>query len=414
MKQKTEDSKNNGMLKSMFKGLILFCIIGIKILQAQLNYSTLMWPFLEDINIRVSVDKPVYRVGETIHLSIRLIDSTTAVMVTPILTIEGLSFESTGSNTYTAVIPKTTTPESYRVCIKVLDIHGRRFFYETNCFVNIEEYQGVEQVGKYVRIGPKAGSPNPQTAVTLDRKQIKNLHVTFNRNSIGKNMGPQFITIRTTVQSREQIGAQVFERRVLTFRSSGNSNRDRVMFSQYRTAYGSYAAIRPDELKQVQLQLDSLPNWAVIKVNVQPDYTIKIGAFDRFNSITSYYRVKGPRIEMRLALAIPKVLYDTRAKDTIEYGKTSAMMRFYYVDEITSRRFPVNLGAGTFGVNSPIDVGAGQGGFALSVFLDVIELVRKFGAQFDMKVTAGLEVTPFFPIQRKSRILFNAQVGFYI
>ena len=164
----------------------------------------------------------------------------------------------------------------------------------------------------------------------------------------------------------------------------------------------------------MHLQLDSLPNWAVIKVNIQPDYTIKIGAYDRFNSITNYYRVRGPRIETRFALAIPKVLYDTQAKDTMEYGRTSAMMRFYYVNAISGHRFPVNLGVGTFGVNSPIDVGAGRGGFAASIFLDVVELIRKFGIHFDMKVNAGLDLTPFFPIKRRSRILLNAQVGFSI
>jgi hypothetical protein len=402
------------MLKSMFQGLVLLCMVGTKSVQAQSNTSTLIWPSLEDASINVSVDKLAYFVGDTIFLSVRLIDSTTAVKVTPLSTIEGMTFRSTGINMYTAVIPPTATPESYRVYIKVLDTRGQRFFYETNCFVNVEEYQAVEQVENYVRMGPNAGSKNPRTAVTLDRGQIQNLRVIFDRDSIRERMGPQFVTIRTTVQSREEVAVQTFERRVLTFRSCGHSNRDRVMFTQYRKAYGAYAAIRLEELEQVHLQLDSLPNWAVIKVNVQPDYTIKIGAYDRFNSVTHYYRVKGPRIETRFALGIPKVLYDTQAKDTMEYGKTSAMMRFYYVDAISGHRFPVNLGVGTFGVNSPIDVGVGQGGFAASIFLDAVELIRKFGIHFGMKVNAGMEVTPFFPIKRKSRILLNAQVGFSI
>lgn len=90
------------------------------------------------------------------------------------------------------------------------------------------------------------------------------------------------------------------------------------------------------------------------------------------------------------------------------------MMRFYFVDAISGHRFPVNLGAGTFGVNSPIDVGVGRGGFAVSIFLDVIELIRQFGVHFDMKVNAGLDLMPFFPIKRRPRILLNAQVGFSI
>jgi hypothetical protein len=186
------------------------------------------------------------------------------------------------------------------------------------------------------------------------------------------------------------------------------------MFTQYRKAYGAYAAILPEELEQVQLQLDSLPNWAVIRVNVQPDYTIKIGAYDRHNSFTHFYRVTGSRIETRFALAIPKVLYDTQAKDAIQYGKTSAMMRIYYVNAISGHRFPVNLGFGTFGMNSPIDVEVGQGGFAASVFLDVMELIRFSGISMSTKINAGLEVAPFFPIKRKSRILLSAQVGLSI
>jgi len=402
------------MLKFMFHGLVWLCLFVVWSVQAQPNSSALLWPSLEDASIHVSVDKPTYFAGDTIYLSIRFIDSTTAGKVTPMLTIEGMMFKSTGINTYMTVIPETVTPESYRVYVKVLDARVQRFFYETNCFVNVEEVQNVEQVEDYVRTGPETGSETPRTAVTLDRGQIQNLRVVFERDGIRDGMGPQFVTIRTTVQSREGVEVQTFERRILTFRSSGNSNRDRVMFTQYRQAYGPYAAILPEELEQVHLQLDSLPNWAVIKINVQPDYTIKIGAYDRFNSVTRYYRVKGPMIETRFALAIPKVLYDTQAKDTMEYGKTSAMMRFYYVDAVSGYRFPVSLGVGTFGVNSPIDVNAGQGGFAASIFLDVIELIRRFGVHFDMKATAGLELTPFIPIKRRSRILLNAQVGFSI
>jgi hypothetical protein len=400
------------MLKSMFQYLVIFCIAGTLNIQAQSNSSTLIWPSLDDAGVIVSVDKSVYFAGDTINLSIRLIDSTTAVKVTPMLTIEETTLKSTGVNKYIAIIPQTITPESYRVCIKVLDVRGQSFFYETNCFVNIEEIQDVEQVKNYVRIGPETGSENLRTAVTLDREQIRNLRVTFKRENIRERMGPQFVTITTTVQSRQEVALNSFKRRVLTFRSCGNSNRDRVMFTQYRRAYGAYAAILPEELEQVHLQLDSLPDWSVIKVNVQPDYTIKIGAYNRLNSITNYYRVKGPRIEIGFALAIPKVLYDTQAQDTIEYGKTSAMIRFYYVNVVSGHRFPINLGVGTFGVNSPIDVGEGQGGFALSIFLDVVEFIRTFWENFAIKVNAGLELTPFFPIKRKSRILLNAQVGY--
>ena len=90
------------------------------------------------------------------------------------------------------------------------------------------------------------------------------------------------------------------------------------------------------------------------------------------------------------------------------------MIRFYYVNAISGHRFPVNLVLGTFGVNSPIDVGEGRGGFAASILLDVVELIKIFWTQFGMKVNAGIELTPFFPIKSRSRILLNVQVGFSI
>ena len=184
------------------------------------------------------------------------------------------------------------------------------------------------------------------------------------------------------------------------------------MFIQYRTAYGAYAAISTEELDQVRLPLDSLPAWAIIKVDIDPDYTIRIGGHDGSNSVTRYFRVRGPTIEIGFSLGIPKVLYDTQSRDTIEYGNTSAMLRFYYVNAESGNRFPVSFGMGTFGVSSPIDVGVGRGGFAVSTFLDLVELTRIGDLGFFKRVNAGLELTQFFPIERKARLLINAQVGF--
>jgi hypothetical protein len=402
------------MLKSMFQSVLLLFMAGIMRVQAQSSYSTFTWPSFEDASIKVSVDKPTYFAGDSIILSIRKNDGEDTVKVIPMLTTEGIIFKSTAVNSFYALIPQQVIPESYRVKIKVPDAQGNYFFYETNCFVNIEEHQAVEKIDKYVRMSPDAGAKDAQTAVTLERKQIQDLQVIFKRKKIRKDMGPQFVTITTTVLTREENTIQTFERRILTFRSSGDPNLDHMMFTRYRKAFGTYAAILSEELEQVHLQLDSLPDWAIIKVNIQPDYTIKIGTYDRLNSVTYYYRVKGPAIETGFALAFPKVIYDTQAKDSIKYGKISAMIRFYYVKATSGHRFPVNLGIGTLGVNSPIDIGEARGGIAASIFLDVIELIRNLGFDFSMKVNAGLELMPFFSIKSKPRILLNAQVGFAI
>jgi hypothetical protein len=38
-------------------------------------------------------------------------------------------------------------------------------------------------------------------------------------------------------------------------------------------------------------------------------------------------------------------------------------------------------------------------------------MTRLVGIDLNKKITAGLEVAPFFPIKKKARFLINAQVG---
>jgi len=390
---------------------MIFCILSARNAQAQQKFSTLIRSSLEDEIVILSVDKPVYFPGDTVRLKVQRTDSTATVFVTPILIIEEATLKSIGHNKYIATIPQTCTPGLYRVRLKVLDSQGRHFVYETDCIVNIEEHQVIEQLSNYVHIEPEAGSGDIQSAVTLERNQIQNLRVIFQRDNIRVGMGPQFVTIRTTVILRDGTTAQTFERRVLTFRGDKDPNRDRAMLIQYRTAYGAYAAIRSEEFTQVRIHVDSLPDWAIIKINIEPDYTIKIGGYDQTNSYTRYFRIRGPKIEIGFSLGIPKVLFDTQAKDTINYGIYSAMIRFYYVNGVSGHRFPVNCGVGTFGFNSPVDVNVVRGGFALSIFLDVAEMTRILGIDFIKKITAGLEFVPFFPVEKRARFLIVAQVG---
>jgi hypothetical protein len=401
------------MLKAKFTQCILLCVFGILCAHAQSKTSVLLQSTDEDENINVSVDKSIYFPGDTVLLLIQRNDNTaTAGVITPILLIEGTTFKTIGRLRYVTVIPQTVIPGSYPIRLRVTDSEGRRFRYETDCVVVVEENQDVEQLSRYVSIIPAAGSNNIRTAGTLDREQVRNLEVRFQRDSIQLGMGPQFLRISTTILLRDGMAAPSYERRVVTFRSHGNPNKDRAMFIQYRTAYGAYANIRPEELEHVLVPVDSLPDWAILGIHIEPDYNIKIGAVDRSNNVSRYFRVRGPRIEIGFSLAIPKVLYDTRANDTIQYGNFSAMVRFYYIDPGTGNRFPISAGIGIFGVNSPVDVGIGRGGFALSMFLDLAEMVRIVNIGFTKKINIGLEVAPFLPIEKKGRLLFVAQVGF--
>ncbi|MCX6168443.1 MAG: hypothetical protein NTX65_03820 [Ignavibacteriales bacterium] len=399
------------MRKINFICVLTFCFLFTCGAQAQQRYPTLIRSSLEDEIVILSVDKPVYFPGDTVHLTLQRNDSTETVAVTPILIIEKTILKSIGHNIYTATIPQACAPGQYRVRLGVLDSQGRRFVYETDCIVDVEENQVIEQVSRYVHIEPEAGGQDVKSALTLDRSQIRNLRVIFRRDSIRLGMGPQFVTIRTTVQLRDGTTTQTFERRVLTFRSDNDPNRDRAMLIQYRAAYGAFAAIRSEEFTQVRIHVDSLPDWSIIKINIEPDYTIKIGGYDRANSYTRYFRVRGSTIEVGFSIGIPKILYDNQPKDSLNYGNSSAMIRFYYVNGVSGNRFPVNLGIGTFGVNSPVDVNIDRGGFALSVFLDVAEMTRILGIDFIKKITAGLEFVPFFPVEKRARFLIVAQVG---
>lgn len=397
------------------KIIILFIIsfiLCIWSLQAQQRYPTLIRTSLEDEIIILTVEKPVYYPGDTVRIKVQRNDSSTTTLATPILIIEGTTLTSTDHKIFSGVIPQTCPPGNYRVRLRIKDAQGRRYIYATDCVISVEEHQVIERIGRYVSIEPEEGSENIDSAMTLERQQMRNLKVIFQRDSIRLGMGPQFVTITTSVILRDGTTAQTVERRVLTFRSDQDPNRDHAMLIQYRAAYGAYAAIRPEEFSQVQIKLDSLPDWAIIKIVIEPDYSIKIGGYDPSNSYTRYFRTRGPTIETGFSLGIPKVLYDTRADDPLEYGNTSAMIRFYYVDRLTGDRFPVNLGVGTFGVSSPIDVGVGRGGFVLSILLNVAEVTKSIGIDFGRKITAGLELTPFFPLRKKARFLINAQVGF--
>jgi hypothetical protein len=378
---------------------------------AQVKTSFLVQSTYEDERVVLSIDKVVYYSGDTVHLAIRRTDTTGRTSVIPVLPIEGAPLRSSGRRAYSAVLPQDVTPGAYAVTLRVEDREGRHYVYKTDCIVTVEEHQEVAPIKSFVRIAPVAGGETNRSAVALDREVIRNLEVQFDRDSIQHGMGPQFVVIKTTLVPRDGTPSHTNERRIVTFRSRGDANKDRLLFMQYRNAYSRYAVLSPEEADHVHLPVDSLPDWGMLIVEIAPDYSIKIGAVDRANTMTRYYRVRGRDFEVGFLIGIPKVLFDTQAGDPIDYGNTSAMVRLYYVSEKTGNRFPVNAGVGTFGVNSPIDVGIGRGGFAVSVLLDVAEMVRILNIGFTNKVNIGLEVTPFFSIRKKPRALLDTQVS---
>jgi hypothetical protein len=62
------------VLKSMFRGLVMLCMVGSMSAQVQPNYVPFIRRLLEDESIILSVDKPIYFPGDTVCLAIRLED----------------------------------------------------------------------------------------------------------------------------------------------------------------------------------------------------------------------------------------------------------------------------------------------------------------------------------------------------
>jgi hypothetical protein len=169
------------ILKSRLKKSVLLCFLGMFYVQAQLRTSVLIQSTLEDERVEISVDKSVYFPGDTVRMAILRNDTVAAGTITPILPIEGTALKSIGRRKYMTVIPQNVIPGSYPVSLRVTDPEGRRYRYETDCVVTVEEYQDVEQLSRYVGIIPEAGSNDVRTAVTLTREQVRNLEVQFQR-----------------------------------------------------------------------------------------------------------------------------------------------------------------------------------------------------------------------------------------
>jgi hypothetical protein len=150
----------------------------------------------------------------------------------------------------------------------------------------------------------------------------------------------------------------------------------------------------------------------VVKIDVTPDeeYTKYSRRFQ--SRRTWYYRTKGNRWEIAFFLGIPKVLYDTEKRDSVAYGNASVMLRLFFLDGETGSRYPLNIGIGTFGISTPIDVSKNGGGFVISLFLDVVQLLNtNFNLDLSSRFNGGLEVTPFFPIDHRARLLVNVRIG---
>lgn len=271
----------------------------------------------------------------------------------------------------------------------------------------------VVPVSAYVRVFPEAGGGTPTSAVTLERAELRRLTVRFARDGLAPEDGVQFVRITATVTRQDGALVDKIVEKAFTFAPAPEHapEEDERRLRGYADAVHPLAFASRRKIDSVEIDLEELPDWATIEVRVEPDEDYAAYAHHRGNRVMWHYRVRGRRLDGAFYLGIPKVLYDSRDRDGLDYGRTSANYRLFWLDGETGERFPVNVGFGSYGVRTPIDVSSQGGGFAFSVLLDVFEVGRRFGLRLTDKVNAGVEVVPFFPVSRPARVLLALRVG---
>ncbi|MEW5798838.1 MAG: hypothetical protein AB1728_07495 [Bacteroidota bacterium] len=256
------------------------------------------------------------------------------------------------------------------------------------------------------------GGKSMQDAVPYSSNELHSVKIGFDRSKILPAHGPQFVKVTTSIYTREGSLFDKYTQYAFTFPPQPTSDIERDMMRSIAERIMTFNFINPRKIDTIDIYLDSLPNWSVIEVQVTPDE--EFTKYERRSRThqTWYYRTKGNRFESAFFFGIPKVLFDTEKRDTISYGNASAMLRISYLDGETGKPYPFNIGIGTFGVSTPIDVSSKGGGFALSLMFDAVQaLERMFKWGITNRVNAGIEVTPFVPINHRARILVNARIG---
>jgi len=269
----------------------------------------------------------------------------------------------------------------------------------------------VVRVSDYVRIGPVSGGGSEGRARTLEKRELSRLAVYFLRDSLKAGDGIQFVRITVTVTAADGSTHDRLVERAFTFPRAADPEDENRLLRDYARIIHPLGFVSRRRIDTVEVELPDLPDWARVEVRVEPDDEYAAYAHERGNSTEWHYRARGSRFDGAFYLGIPKVLYDSRDRDGLDYGRTSANYRLFWLDAETGERFPVNVGFGSYGVRTPIDVSSAGGGFAFSALLDVFEVGRRFGLRITEKVNAGIEVVPFFPVNHPPRVLLALRVG---
>jgi hypothetical protein len=270
----------------------------------------------------------------------------------------------------------------------------------------------VVPLGRYVRLVSGDRSVPPDTAVTLRLSRIRDLRVVFERDSLDAKDGPQFLKITTISTAVDGKGLDENIQYAITFRRLQDPAADVGQLERFVNQVNPMGYYNAELVEAVPIQVDSLGPWGWMTVRIEPENEL-VKYYGRVrNRLEFRVRVKGGRFQTGISLSVPKVLYDTCEDDSVAYGNSSAMFRIYALHGRTGERYPLDVGIGTFGINSPIDVSKKGGGFAVSLYFDVIQMMRILKLRLPYKVNAGFDVSPFFPVGHRSRVLFSARLGF--
>jgi hypothetical protein len=256
-----------------------------------------------------------------------------------------------------------------------------------------------------------SGGGTDRSAVALTKGELSRLTVWFDRDSLGVDDGIQFVRITVTINRADGMLHEKISERAFTFARGSSPEDDDTMMRGYAKTIHPLGFASRRKIDSVDIELDGLPEWGIVEVRAEPDEDYAAYASHRGNRIVWHYRARGGRVDGAFYLGIPKVLLDTRDRNDLDYGRTSAMYRIFWLNGETGDRFPVNIGFGVFGVRSPIDVSSAGGGYAVSGLLDLFEVARHFGLDLTNKVNAGVEVVPFFPVNHPARVLVALRVG---
>jgi hypothetical protein len=269
----------------------------------------------------------------------------------------------------------------------------------------------VVPLSRYVRLVSGNRTIHPDSSAALRYRDVRELKVVFLRDSLNVKDGPQYLKI-TTVST--DVNGRILDddtQYAITFSRLADAESDRAQLERFVDQVNPMGFYNPELIEVVPIQVDSLGPWGHVHVRVEPENEL-VKYYGRVRNRLEYsIRVRGGRFQTAFTLSVPKVLYDTCDDDSVSYGKTSAMLRINALRGGTGEPFPVSVGVGTFGMDSPIDVSRKGGGFAISLYFDVIQMLRILDMKLPPRVNAGFDVSPFFPIDHKARILFSARLG---